>query len=105
MSTQRLRPAPEPIIEPQLQPGPEPQELLVEYPGAPKIVVNLPEESLWEQLASSARPPFNAGDDARPANLAAAGRWAEQAPGSSAPLIVAATGLAMVAYLWSFIVL
>lgn len=104
MSTQRLRQAPELIHEPQLQSEPGAQELLVEYPGSAKIVVNLPEESLWELLASSARAPFNA-DEARPANLVGTGGRAEQAPGSSAPLIVAATGLAVVAYLWSFIVL
>lgn len=108
--TQKLRQEPVQIDQQDL---PEAgQGLSVRYPRSNKIVVNLVEHSLWDEIAAGAKMSDRmvAANDVLPEEKVAAGAAAvgiEMAPepSSSAAVVMAAAGLAVVAYLWSVIVL
>lgn len=106
MSTQNLRQAPELVDQRNLQSEQkEASPLIVEYPGSEKVVVTLSEQVLWDEIAAARSPAPPAEGESAAKRAAAEENASEVAPSSAAAFVVAGLGIALVAYLWSFIIL
>lgn len=108
MYTQNPRPAPAPVHELNPQPQPEQrQDGVVGSPPPNTIIVTFPERGSLAEIAATASSPARVSESAggRAANRIGAAVSYLSEPDSGASLVVAGSGLAVVAYLWSAIIL
>ena len=108
MSMQYLRQSPLLSDRERSDVGPKPMpELLVQYPKSDKVQVTLSEDSLWddEPAIGNDRPWAANQVQHLPSNGDGAGFWNAPEPSSGAALLMAMSGLGIVAYLWSTVIL